>query len=93
MLTKSTLNNHRLTKSYHQNGKNLYKTCQHFKLNLKTVLRWLKDEEKIKVSKRGSKGVRFDRRAQLPDVEEHLHVHKRIKVQRDKGQRVVVQDL
>jgi transposase-like protein len=32
---------------------NLYKTCKQFNLNSKTVLRWVKDEPKIKKSKSG----------------------------------------
>ncbi len=35
--------------------KNLYHTCKHFDLNSKTVLRWIKDEEKIRNRKRGSR--------------------------------------
>ena len=42
---------------YKENGSNLYRTCKEFDLNSKTVLRWIKDEEKIKKSKRGSRLV------------------------------------
>ena len=40
---------------YKQNGRNLYKTCQKFDLNSKNVLRWIKDEGKIRESKRGTR--------------------------------------
>ena len=40
---------------YNNNSCNLYKTCQHFNLNTKNVLRWLKDEKKIRESKRGTR--------------------------------------
>ena len=38
--------------SYYKEN-NLYKTCQRFDINSKNVLRWDKQEEKIKESKRG----------------------------------------
>ena len=40
---------------YKENRINLYKTCQHFDLNTKNVLRWLKNEKEILESKRGSR--------------------------------------
>ena len=36
---------------------NLYQTCEHFELNSKTVLRWVRDKKNITKSKRGSKSV------------------------------------
>ena len=40
---------------YRENGKNLYKTCQHFDLNSKNVLRLLACEKGIRDSKCGSR--------------------------------------
>ena len=63
----------RIVNSYYENGKNLYQTCKTFSMNSKTVLRWIKDEEKIRKSKKGSKRVKFVRSAQYPVLEERLH--------------------
>ena len=60
-------------KWYNENDCNLYKTCKKFTLNTKTVQRWMKDEEKIKNSKIGTKRVTFNRSAQFPLMEEQLH--------------------
>lgn len=40
---------------YWINGHNLYQTCKKFELNSKTVLRWIKDERKIKKQQEGPK--------------------------------------
>ena len=37
---------------YKENDSNLYKTCKKFTLNTKAVMRWIKDEEKFKKSKK-----------------------------------------
>ena len=58
---------------YYSRRKNLYQTCKQFELNTKTVLRWIKDEKKIRDSKKGSKHTKHDRRAKYPDVEERLY--------------------
>ena len=42
--------------------KNLYKTCQHLERN---VLRWLKDEDKIRKNKNGN--------GAFPEMKEQLH--------------------
>ena len=55
---------------YNTNGCNAYKTCKFFDKNLH---RWLKDETKLRSSKRGSRRLNFDRRAIYPDMEEKLH--------------------
>ena len=58
---------------YSLNGENLYRTCQQFSLNSKTVLRWIKDHTAIYYSKKGRKRVKFRRSAEHPDVEEILY--------------------
>ena len=58
---------------YYSRQKNLYQTSKHFELNTKTVLRWVKDEEKIRHSRKGSKHAKHDRPAKYPDVEERLY--------------------
>ena len=55
---------------YSIHGCNLYQTCKKFELNSKTVLRWSKDETKIKHSKKGQKCVKFDRTALFPGMED-----------------------
>ena len=37
----------KVVRYYHENGKNLYQTCKRFSMNSKSVMRWVKDEEKI----------------------------------------------
>ena len=59
---------------YYSEGQNLYQTCKRFSLNTKTVLRWLKDEEKIRGSKKGSKRVKFQRQARFPEMEKILYL-------------------
>ena len=46
-------------------------------MNTKTVLRWLKDEEKIRGSKKGSKKVKFQRQARFPEMEKRLYLEYR----------------
>ncbi len=58
---------------YKANGRNFYKTCKFYDINSKNLYRWLKDGEKIKASKRGSRRVKFDRRAEFPEMEQKLH--------------------
>ena len=58
---------------YKANDRNCYKTCKHFDINSKNLHRWLRDEGKIQSSKRGSRRVKFDRRAEYPEMEEQLH--------------------
>ena len=53
--------------------KNVSRTAQHFYIDRKMVQRWVKDEEKIKASRKGAKKVKHDRRAEYPDMEEQLH--------------------
>ena len=58
---------------YSLNGQNLYRACQQFSLNSKTVLRWVKDRSVIYNSKKGRKYVQFQRAAEHPDMEEMLY--------------------
>lgn len=53
---------------YTDNGQNLYRTCQKFDLNTKTVLRWIKSWKAIHDSKKGRKRVSFDRTEGLEEV-------------------------
>ena len=76
----------KVIKYYHDNGKNLYKTCKRFSMNSKSVMRWVKDEEKIRGSNKGSKRVNFDRRAQYPEMEVKLFME--YKELRKKGLKV-----
>lgn len=52
---------------------NLYQTAKRFSLNMKTVGRWVADEEKIQQSKKVSKRVKLLRRCQFPEVKEELY--------------------
>ena len=63
----------RVIKWYGENGKNLYQTCKHFALNSKTVIRWLQGAETIRKSRKGSKRVKFTRKAHYPEMEESLY--------------------
>ena len=77
----------KVVKYYHDNGKNLYQTCKRFSMNSKSVMRWVKDEEKIRgSSSKGSKRVKFDRRAQYPEMEAKLYME--YKELRKKGLKV-----
>ena len=53
--------------------RNLYRTCQQFSLNSKTVLHWIKNHTAIYYSNKGRKRVQFKRSAEHPDVEEILY--------------------
>ena len=58
---------------WHSHDKNVCGTSRHLSILRKTVQRWIKDEEKIKESKKGARRVKFKRRANYPDVEDQLH--------------------
>lgn len=58
---------------YHVNARNLYQTAKKFSLNTKTILRWLKDEENIRESKKCCRRVKLKCRGRYPDVEERLY--------------------
>ena len=53
--------------------RNLYRTCQQFSLNTKTVLRWVKNRSTIYHIKKGRKNVEFQWSAEHPDIEEMLY--------------------
>jgi hypothetical protein len=42
-------------------------------LNSKTLLRWLKDENKIESSRKGSKRAKFNRTPKYPEMEDRLY--------------------
>ena len=56
-----------------QNNHNVSQTARHFSIDRKMVQRWVKDEEKIKASSKGSKKSKHERRADYPEMEEELH--------------------
>ena len=60
---------------YRDNNKNCYKTCKFFNINFKNLYRWVKEEDKIKDSKRGRirRRVKFERRAEYPEMEQELY--------------------
>ena len=49
----------------------MYQTCKKYELNTK-VIHWVKDKQKIQSSEKGSKRVKFDRKAQYPEMEVKL---------------------
>ena len=63
----------KVTQWYWNNGQNWYQMCKKFGLNSRTVLRWIKDERKIKDSKKGRKRVEFNRKSQYPAMETTLY--------------------
>ena len=63
----------KVTQWYWNNGQNLYQTCKKFEQNLKTVLRWITNERKIKNSSKGHKRVKFERTSQYPAMEDTLY--------------------
>ena len=65
---------------------NLYRTKKQYNLNTKTILRWVKQEKELILSKRGSRRLKGARKATLPKLEERLM--KEIDQQRQKGLRV-----
>lgn len=52
-------------KWHHDNGNILYRTRKHFSMNTKTILRWLKCEEKIRESRSGSKRINFTKKPKV----------------------------
>ena len=74
-----------VAKFYREN--NLYRTSKFYSLNTKTVIRWAKDEEKLKKAKKGSKHLKHNRRAAHPEVEEKLYLE--YKELRKKGEWLV----
>ena len=60
-----------VVKFYREN--NLYKASKRFSLNTKTVLQWIKDEETIKSSKKGSKHKQHARPPMHPEIETRLY--------------------
>ena len=59
---------------YHETSKNFHQTCKRISMNSKSVMRWVKDEEKIwHGSSKGNKQVKFDRRLQYSVMEAKLY--------------------
>ena len=58
---------------YWDNRWNSYQTCKKIELDSKTMLRWIKDEGKIKSSKKGRKRVTFEQTSQYPAMEDTLY--------------------
>ena len=63
----------KVVNSYYSCGQNLYQTCKTFSMNSKTIIRWIKDEEKIRDSKKGSKRAKFICSAENPGVEDKFY--------------------
>ena len=57
---------------YRKCGKNKYKTCKEWKIDSRTLSRWIKDETKIRQLRPGKMAARF-RTAKYPLMEEELH--------------------
>ena len=70
---KSYARDFKLTVVNHYRENNLYQTSRRFSLNLKTVLRWVADEEKLKIAKNGSKRTVTAREAAFPEMEAELY--------------------
>ena len=73
-----------IVRYYYENGKNLYQTCKKFSQNTRTIQRWLQ-AEKIHHTKKGSMHVKFEWRAQHPEME---RLHREYKELRKKGVKV-----
>ena len=58
---------------FHENGKNVHQTSQHFNLDRKQVRNWLKAEEKIRKQKLSAEALSRGRKARFPEVEKQLH--------------------
>ena len=54
---------------FHENGKNVHQTSQHFNLDRKQVRHWVKAEEKIRKQKLNAKALGRGRKARFPKVE------------------------
>ena len=59
---------------YKANGRNLCLTRKNFALCNKNVLRWVKDEEKIRNSKEGCRHVRFKQHQNCSEMEQHQNI-------------------
>lgn len=57
---------------YRKCGRNKYKTCKEWKIDSRTLSRWIKDEMKIRQLRPGKMAARF-RTAKYPVMEEELH--------------------
>ncbi len=53
---------------HHENGRNTYQTAKHFSINTKSIIRWLKNEAKIRCSKEGSMRVTFTKTKKNPST-------------------------
>lgn len=53
---------------WHSHEKNVYRTAQHFYVDRKMVQHWVKDEERIKASRKEAKQVKYYRRGEHPDI-------------------------
>lgn len=61
-----------ILKHYYQNNCNKYQTCKKFSISKPSLIRWIKEEEKIRSGKKGSKRVGGGRPPFWPDVEAKL---------------------
>ena len=58
---------------FHENGKNVHQTLQHFNLDRKQVRKWVKAEEKIRKQKLNAKRPCRVWKARFPEAEKQLH--------------------
>ena len=57
---------------YYQKN-NLYRTSKCYELNTKTILRWIKQESKIKDASKQSKHLKHQQKVMHPEMEEKLY--------------------
>ena len=58
---------------FHDNGKNVHQTSQHFNLDRKQVCNWVKAEEKIRKQKLNAKAPGRGQKACFPEAGKQLH--------------------
>ncbi len=59
--------------NFYHDGNTQYRTCKEFNLNTRTLERWIKNEQKIRGSKRGTRKMGSGRQAFYPDMEAELY--------------------
>ena len=83
---KSYTREFKLDVVWHYHNWNLYRTMKHFGLNTKTILRWVRQEKELILSRNKTKKVKGTRKATWEKLEDKLA--KEIEAQRLKGLRV-----
>ena len=70
---KSYVREFKLTIVNHYCENNLYQMSKRFSLNMKMILRWVVNKEKLKKAKKGSKCTVITRKAAFPEMEAELY--------------------